>query len=387
VPYVALYVVMYLTLDVSRLLTAALAVPAAGFLVRVFVVFHDCAHGSLFPSKRADARVGTVLGLLVLSPFRRWRHDHAVHHATSGDLERRGTGDMLTLTVAEYHARSGRGRLAYRLIRNPLVMFGLGPEFAMIIGPPIVARDARPRMRNSVLGTDAALLVLVGAGCWLIGWKDFLIVWTPAALLAGSAGIWLFYVQHQFETASWQSGHDWSYLDAAMRGSSYLKLPKLLQFFTGNIGLHHVHHLNARIPNYNLQRAHDANPMFAAVRRSRSLTAFAPSSSNSGTGRQAGSLPSPKPAAPPASTHLTSHDSAAAHTRKPVRLAARHPQRTALVAVAQSPRHPPLREVIDGARGDEGTLPRPAIQLGQHCGCRSPSRRDRPHGRRPDDTS
>jgi acyl-lipid omega-6 desaturase (Delta-12 desaturase) len=265
VPYLALCAVMYLTLGVSPVLTAILAIPAAGFLVRVFVVFHDCAHGSLFPSKRANTRVGTVLGLFVLSPYRRWRHDHAVHHATSGDLDRRGVGDILTLTVSEYRARSPRGRLAYRLIRHPLVMFGLGPVFAMIVGPRIVARGARPRMRNSVLGTDVALVVLVGGLCWLLGWDAFLIVWAPAALLAGSVGIWLFYVQHQFEDAYWQNASDWSYADAAMRGSSYLKLPKLLQFFTGNIGFHHVHHLNARIPNYNLQRAHDANAVFAEV--------------------------------------------------------------------------------------------------------------------------
>jgi len=265
VPYIALCGVMYLSLGISPLLTVVLAIPAAGFLVRVFVVFHDCAHGSLFPSRRANVHVGTVMGLFVLSPFRRWRHDHAVHHATSGDLDRRGVGDIVTLTVTEYHARSPKGRLAYRLIRNPLVMFGLGPVFAMIVGPRIVARGARPRMRNSVLATDVALLVLVAALCWLIGWRDFVIVWAPAALLAGSVGIWLFYVQHQFEDAYWQNGADWSYADAAMRGSSYLKLPKLLQFFTGNIGLHHVHHLNSRIPNYNLQRAHDSNPIFAAV--------------------------------------------------------------------------------------------------------------------------
>ena len=256
---------MYLALGISPVLTVALAIPAAGFLVRVFVVFHDCAHGSLFPSRRANIRVGTVLGLFVLSPFRRWRHDHAVHHATSGDLDRRGVGDIATLTVTEYRARSRQGRLAYRLMRNPLVMFGLGPVFAMIVGPRIVARGARPRMRNSVLGTDATLVVVVGALSWLIGWRDFVIVWAPAALLAGSVGIWLFYVQHQFEDAYWQNGVNWSYADAAMRGSSYLKLPKLLQFFTGNIGLHHVHHLNSRIPNYNLQRAHDSNPIFAGV--------------------------------------------------------------------------------------------------------------------------
>jgi omega-6 fatty acid desaturase (delta-12 desaturase) len=144
-------------------------------------------------------------------------------------------------------------------------MFGLGPVVAMIIGPRIVARDARPRMRNSVLRTDAALVVLLGVLCWLIGWENFLIVWAPAAFAAGSVGIWLFYVQHQFEDAYWQNGADWSYADAAMRGSSYLKLPRVLQFFTGNIGLHHVHHLNPRIPNYNLQKAHDASPIFAGV--------------------------------------------------------------------------------------------------------------------------
>jgi omega-6 fatty acid desaturase (delta-12 desaturase) len=265
VPYVALCVLMYLSLSISPVLTLALAIPAAGFLVRVFVVFHDCAHGSLLPSKRANAMVGSVLGLFVLSPFRRWRHDHAVHHATSGDLDRRGVGDVITLTVTEYQERTPRGRLAYRLIRNPLVMFGFGPIIAMVIGPRMVARGARRRMRNSVLGTDVALVVVVGALCWLIGWQAFLIVWAPAALLAGSVGIWLFYVQHQFEDAYWQSSGEWSYADAALRGSSYLKLPPVLMFFTGNIGLHHVHHLNARIPNYNLPRAHAASPMFSAV--------------------------------------------------------------------------------------------------------------------------
>jgi omega-6 fatty acid desaturase (delta-12 desaturase) len=265
VPYAALCAVMYVTLGVSPALTAVLAIAAAGFLLRVFVMFHDCAHGSLLPSRRANAVLGTGLGLLVLSPFRRWRHDHAVHHATSGDLDRRGVGDIVTLTVAEYRARRWRGRVAYRLIRNPLVMFGLGPVFAMIVGPRIVARGARPRMRNSVLATDAVLAVAIGGLCWLIGWQAFLVVWAPAALLAGSVGIWLFYVQHQFEDAYWQSGEVWSYADAALRGSSHLKLPRVLQFFTGNIGLHHVHHLNARIPNYNLRRAHAASPMFASV--------------------------------------------------------------------------------------------------------------------------
>lgn len=265
VPYLMLSFLMYLTLSISVFATLALALPTAGFLVRTFVVFHDCTHGSLMPSKRANAYVGRVTGLVVLSPFRRWRHDHAVHHANSGDLDRRGVGDIPTLTVAEYRARSWRGRLAYRMVRHPLVMFGLGPVIAMMVGPRIATRAQRPRMRHSVLGTDLALLIVIGGLCWLIGVGDFLLVWLPAAMLAGSVGIWLFYVQHQFEGAYWQNPADWDYADAALKGSSYLRLPKVLQFFTGNIGLHHVHHLNARIPNYNLQRAHDENPIFHGV--------------------------------------------------------------------------------------------------------------------------
>jgi acyl-lipid omega-6 desaturase (Delta-12 desaturase) len=265
VPYFAASVLMYVALDISYLLALAVALPAAGFLVRTFVVFHDCAHGSLFASKRANRWVGRVLGLLVLSPFGRWRHDHAVHHATSGDLARRGVGDIVTLTVAEYEGRDWRGRLAYRVIRNPVVMFGLGPLLAMAVGPRIATRAQRPRLRHSVIGTDVALLVIIGGLCWLIGWKDFLLVWAPPAMLAGSVGIWLFYVQHQFEDAYWQSSSEWDFAEAALRGSSYLKLPKVLQFLTGNIGLHHVHHLNARIPNYRLQRAHDENAIFDQV--------------------------------------------------------------------------------------------------------------------------
>lgn len=265
VPYLALTAAIDLTLGVSIALTIALTILAAGFLVRVFVVFHDCAHGSLLPSRRVNAVVGAAMGLLVLSPFVRWRHDHAVHHATAGDLDRRGVGDIITLTVEEYAARDRRGRLGYRLLRNPFVMFGIGPIIAMVIGPRIVARGARPRMRKSVLATDVALGIVAGGLCWLIGWQNVLLIWAPAALLAGAVGIWLFYVQHQFEDTYWQRRDEWTYADAALRGSSYLKLPPVLRFFTGNIGLHHVHHLNARIPNYHLTRAHASLPLFASV--------------------------------------------------------------------------------------------------------------------------
>jgi omega-6 fatty acid desaturase (delta-12 desaturase) len=265
VPYLLLLVLMYLLLDSSFVLVLALTIPAAGFLLRTFIVFHDCAHGSFLPSKRANAWLGTVLGLLVYESFLNWRHNHAVHHATSGDLDRRGVGDVLTLTVREYRALSWRGRLGYRLFRNPLVMFGLGPLYALVLHPRLVPRSARPRIRRSVIATNVALAVVVAALCWLVGWREFLLVQGPVMLLAGAAGIWLFYVQHQFEDTYWQSAGDWSYAEAALRGSSYLKLPRVLQFFSGNIGLHHVHHLSAKVPNYNLQRAHDHNPLFHDV--------------------------------------------------------------------------------------------------------------------------
>jgi acyl-lipid omega-6 desaturase (Delta-12 desaturase) len=265
VPYLALSVLMYLALDVSYLLVLAIAVPAAGFLVRTYILFHDCTHGSLFPSKRTNAWVGRVLGLMVFSPFESWRHSHAVHHASAGDLDRRGVGDVPTMTVAEYHSSSRQKRLGYRLFRNPLVMFGIGPIYAMVVQPRLVSRTARPRLRRSVIVTNVVLVVLVGALCWLIGWRQYLLVQAPTALLAGAVGVWLFYVQHQFEDTYWQSNEGWSYADAALRGSSYLKLPKVLQFFTGNIGLHHVHHLSTRIPNYRLQRAHDENAIFHKV--------------------------------------------------------------------------------------------------------------------------
>jgi omega-6 fatty acid desaturase (delta-12 desaturase) len=188
-----------------------------------------------------------------------------MHHATAGDLGRRGVGDVQTMTVAEYRARSSLGRLAYRLFRNPLVMFGLGPILVLLVQPRLVTRSARPRIKRGVMVTNFALLAMIGGLCWLIGWRDYLLVQVPTFMIAGAVGIWLFYVQHQFEDVYWESGERWSYADAALRGSSYLKLPKLLQFFSGNIGLHHVHHLSARIPNYNLQRAHDENPIFHHV--------------------------------------------------------------------------------------------------------------------------
>ncbi|MBV9472361.1 MAG: fatty acid desaturase [Solirubrobacterales bacterium] len=258
VPYLGLLVATAFALELSGFLALALAPLTAGFLLRTFIVLHDCAHGSMFRSRRANRAVGTVLGLLLYTPFATWAHTHAVHHATAGNLDRRGTGDLPTLTVEEYLARSWRGRLGYRLFRNPIVMFGLGPILSFVILPRLVRKGMRPRMRRAVIYTNLILLLLVGAACVWIGPLEYLLIQWPAAWLAGSAGIFLFYVQHQFEDAYWESADSWSFAHAAIRGSSYLRLPAILRFFSGNIGYHHVHHLSTRVPNYNLRRAHHA---------------------------------------------------------------------------------------------------------------------------------
>jgi omega-6 fatty acid desaturase (delta-12 desaturase) len=265
VPYLALSFAMYVLLDVSYVLTLVVAVPTAGFLLRTYILFHDCTHGSFLPSKRANALLGSALGLLVYSPFASWRHSHAVHHASAGDLDRRGVGDVTTLTVAEYSAMGRKGKIGYWLFRHPLVMFGIGPIWALVVAPRLVKRSDRARIKRSVLVTNLSVVGMVAFLCWAMGWQEFILVQLPTAWLAGAAGVFLFYVQHQFEDAYWESADSWSYADAALRGSSYLKLPKVLQFFTGNIGLHHVHHMSARIPNYNLQRAHDNIPIFHDV--------------------------------------------------------------------------------------------------------------------------
>jgi omega-6 fatty acid desaturase (delta-12 desaturase) len=264
-PYLVLTVAMYLCLDVSVWITLALAVPAAGFLMRTFIVFHDCTHGSFLPTKRANVWLGRFTGLLVFQPFANWGHNHAVHHGTAGDLDRRGTGDVPTLTVDEYASRSWKGRLGYRLFRNPLVMFGIGPIWSLMIGPRFWSSKQRPRQRHSVLITNLVLAIVIAAISLLVGFQSWLIVQVPTAVLAGTLGVWMFYVQHQFEDVYWERSESWSYAAAALQGSSYLKLPKPLQFFTGNIGLHHVHHLSAKVPNYNLQRAHDENQIFDDV--------------------------------------------------------------------------------------------------------------------------
>jgi acyl-lipid omega-6 desaturase (Delta-12 desaturase) len=265
VAYVGLTVAMYFCLEISVWITLALAIPASGFLLRTFIVFHDCTHGSFVPSKRGNLWIGRITGLLVFQPFANWRHNHAVHHGTAGDLDRRGQGDVATWTVEEYLTSPWKSRLGYKLFRNPVIMFGIGPLWSLMIGPRFWTKEMRPRQVRSVIVTNIALAVVLAPIFIFLGPVSWLLVQLPCAIIAGTGGVFLFYVQHQFEDVYWESGENWSYADAALKGSSYLKLPKFFQYFSGNIGLHHVHHLSTKVPNYELQRAHDENEIFHNV--------------------------------------------------------------------------------------------------------------------------
>jgi len=265
IPYIVLWFLMYLSLEYSYLITLALSVLAGGFLVRIFIIFHDCGHGSFFKSQKLNHMVGSICGVMTFTPYFEWRHAHAIHHATAGDLDRRGTGDVLTLTVKEYQQMPGWKRLGYRLYRNPLVMFILGPMFVFLVVHRFPSRNSKKRERTSVYWTNLAILAYIVPLVALIGFERYILIQLPIALLTGTAGVWMFYVQHQFEGTYWEKHVQWDYLTAALKGSSYYKLPKILQWFTGNIGLHHIHHLSPRIPNYNLQACHDANPLFQQV--------------------------------------------------------------------------------------------------------------------------
>ena len=265
VPYAVLWFLMVRSLAVGYWLTLLLTVPAAGLLVRVFIILHDCGHGSFFKSVKANDAVGVLCGILTFTPYLQWRHAHAVHHASSGDLDRRGVGDVLTLTVKEYMALPWWKRLGYRLYRSPVVMFGAAPLFLFLVGHRFTAGTSGRRERFNVHFTNLAVLTLALVLTYLIGLKAYLLIQIPIMGLAASAGVWMFYVQHQFEDTYWREHPEWQYADAALIGSSYYRLPKILQWFTGNIGLHHIHHLSPKIPNYKLQQAYDENPLFQRV--------------------------------------------------------------------------------------------------------------------------
>src|SRR5579862_5842150 len=269
VPFVMLCVLMWAALDIGYWVCLSLAVPAAGFLVRLFMIQHDCGHGSFFRHRAANDWVGRVIGVITLTPYDFWRRTHAIHHASSGHLERRGIGDVDTLTVHEYQMRSFWGRLRYQAYRNPLVMFGVGPAYLFILQQrlPVGLLLSGWRPWLSTMATNGAIAAVAAGLIWLIGIWPFLLVELPIILLAGSVGVWLFYVQHQFEMTFWAHEADWSFEEAALHGSSHYDLPGILRWFTANIGVHHVHHLCSRIPFYRLPRVLREHPELRGISR------------------------------------------------------------------------------------------------------------------------
>ncbi|QSO48831.1 Delta(5) desaturase DesA [Alicyclobacillus mengziensis] len=257
VPFLGVWCLAYLSLSVSIWITMALAILASGFFLRIFIIFHDCCHHSFFKSRRANEIVGIITGILTFFPYHQWKYEHSVHHATSGNLARRGTGDMWTMTVNEYTESSSLLRIFYRLYRNPFVMFGLGPLHLFLNQYRFNRKGAGRRERINTHVTTFTLAAILGLLCLILGWKGVLLVEGPILYLSGMVGIWLFYVQHQFEHTYFEKAENWDYVSAALQGSSFYKLPRVLQWMTGNIGFHHVHHLGPRVPNYSLQSAHE----------------------------------------------------------------------------------------------------------------------------------
>ncbi len=266
VPYVGLWCLMFFTRTVSWWLTVPLAVLAGAILVRTFIIFHECGHGSFFRSSKANHLLGAITGVLTFTPYFHWRWEHAIHHSSAGDLDRRGTGDVWTLTVQEYLESSKWKRFAYRLARNPVVLFVIAPLFLFLIQQRVPSLKAPAREQRSVYWTNLALGAMAAGLIALFGLKAYLIIQLTVLITAGAVGVWLFYVQHQFEGVYWERSEEWDYAEAALKGSSFYKLPKILQWFSGNIGFHHIHHLSPRIPNYNLEKCHQAEPMFQTVK-------------------------------------------------------------------------------------------------------------------------
>jgi omega-6 fatty acid desaturase (delta-12 desaturase) len=264
VPFFLLWYLMYLSYSYSYWLTLVVAVPTAGFLTRIFIIQHDCGHHSFFRSRRANDLVGFLCGVLTLTPYHFWRRTHARHHVTSGNLDHRGHGDVGVLTVEEYRERTKWGRLSYRISRHPLFLFGFGASYMFIVQQRLTHGLPRAwqRERKSIHLTNLALLTAIGVGWMVIGLKPFLLIELPIVVLGAAAGSWLFFVQHQYEETYWQRRKSWDFISSALDGSSYYRLPRILRWFSGNIGYHHIHHLNSRIPNYNLPACYDEEAAF-----------------------------------------------------------------------------------------------------------------------------
>ncbi|AJD44988.1 fatty acid desaturase protein (plasmid) [Rhizobium gallicum bv. gallicum R602sp] len=269
IPFAACWAVAYFSFVDGFWYGLAAVIPAAAFLLRLFMIQHDCGHGSFFARRGIDDWTGRVIGVLTLTPYDYWRRAHAAHHASAGNLDERGVGDITTLTVAEYRALSPMRRLGYRLYRHPLVMFGIGPAWLFLFKQrlPIGMMNSGALPWVSTMGTNLALVTLAGLMMWIAGVWPFLLIHLPIVLVSGAAGIWLFYVQHQFEDTHWSTGDDWRFPEAALHGASHYDLPLVLRWMTGNIGIHHIHHLSSRIPYYRLPEVLRDHPQLAGIGR------------------------------------------------------------------------------------------------------------------------
>lgn len=274
IPYILLWVLMVLSLEVSWWLTLALAIPAAGLVVRLFIIFHDCGHGSFFESKKLNDAVGYVLGVLSFTPYHRWHHAHHIHHQTAGNLDKRGIGDVWTLTVKEYQEKSAKQKLFYRIYRNPFIMFLIGAPLMFLINNRFTRRSFTWKERWSVYSANLGIFILAGTLSYFLGWKTYLLIQIPVMYIAAVSGVYMFYVQHQFEDVHWTHEEQWDFKTVALQGSSFFKLPKILQWFTGNIGFHHIHHLSFKVPNYYLEKCHNESDLFRSVKPLRLFESF-----------------------------------------------------------------------------------------------------------------
>ncbi len=264
-PVFLLWYLAYASLSVSYWLTLGLSIVCGGFLIRTFIICHDCCHKSFFKNRMANDIVGTITGIMTYVPYHQWRHTHNVHHATSGNLDKRGTGDIWTLTVEEYLSASKSKRLVYRLYRNPFIMFIIGPIYIFLLDFRFNRKRAKMKERINTYITNTAIVGIAALLCWAIGWQAYLMIQVPVFFASSITGIWLFYVQHQYEESYYEEDEQWDYVKAAMQGSSFYRLPKVLRWITGNIGYHHIHHLSPRVPNYNLESVHNKHERFRKV--------------------------------------------------------------------------------------------------------------------------
>ena len=272
--YLVLWILMVLTLKVSFWLTLPLIILASGFLIRIFIIFHDCGHGSFFRSKKLNVALGKFFGILAFTPYHRWTDSHRHHHQTVGNLDKRGLGDIWTLTVDEYLALSPARRFHYRLFRHPVVLLLIGGPLMFILANRFTTRRMTKKQKLNIYFTNAMILALAAGVSWLIGWQAYLIIQLPVIYFAAIVGVYLFYLQHQYDEVIWYRTEDWNFQEVAIHGSSFFKLPVVLSWFTGNIGFHHIHHLGSTIPNYNLAKCHKENPMFQEVKPITLLRSF-----------------------------------------------------------------------------------------------------------------